>query len=684
MRVQFRYRLRTGAYGSILAAAAVLATCLLQTSALATQPVLPSLPDNGWVYEITGVKSGLCLSAEENGVARQDLCTGADAQRFQLLAYPGGVYALRAQPEAALCLGVKGGLTQDGAAIVRSSCAGEPKREQLWRLSKLGTGYRFTSVATEKCMVVASASVAPKAELISYACRGGTNEQFTMNKFEHSSADPRSSGKWAPMLELGIVPSSIAALPDYTLLYWSGSGTHSFHGSKDTHYGVFDLLDGTRFESVAHTGHEMFCPGVAMTADGRVLIAGGGGTPELRDRVVSYNFADNSWAEEASLSIPRWYSSAVTLGDGRVFTVGGDGDGKPNHANMEKWGEVWSDRLAPSSRWTLLDGIKEPVATQGENYGLARNQYYRRIILAPDGRLLEVAPSATLRWHDLSGKGSTSVASVRPDGMEAGQSDTAAQGAVIAHFSSHSVLLAGGSIAFGNEDSDVPESNYPVRKKSYIVDLEDGVARPTRPMRYPRYQANAITLPDGQVLVIGGAAKSTLFDAAGAIMAPELFDPAIERWTVMAPMKRPRFYHSAAVLLPDGRVWAGGGGQCNSCSVNEANAEIYSPPYLFKGKRPVLDDAPSVIAYGEEFTAAASVSDSSISRFTMVRMSATTHHVNYDQRLLEINFLALPSGEFLLTSPGDGNIAPPGYYMLFAISAKGVPSVAAVIRLGSS
>ena len=46
-------------------------------------------------------------------------------------------------------------------------------------------------------------------------------------------------------------------------------------------------------------------------------------------------------------------------------------------------------------------------------------------------------------------------------------------------------------------------------------------------------------------------------------------------------------YHSSAVLLPDGRVVVGGGE-----AAGRLRAQIYSPPYLFKGARPTISGSP--------------------------------------------------------------------------------------------
>jgi galactose oxidase len=39
-------------------------------------------------------------------------------------------------------------------------------------------------------------------------------------------------------------------------------------------------------------------------------------------------------------------------------------------------------------------------------------------------------------------------------------------------------------------------------------------------------------------------------------------------------------------------------------------------------------------------------------------------------------------GRFELTVPADSGVAVPGYWMLFALDAKGVPSTARILRIG--
>ncbi|MEI2453463.1 MULTISPECIES: galactose oxidase-like domain-containing protein [Lysobacter] len=645
---------------------------------------------SGWRTEAVGKDSGLCIDVDGQRQAVQSYCTGSASQRFQLAGNADGTYSLRQDADTNQCLGVGAGRTDNYAPITKASCGGVLALAQKWKVERPSTGsYVLKAAHSDKCLVVAGASKTSGTKLVQYACNGGANEKFGFNKFVAASNDARYSGAWSAPVDLNMVASSVAVLPNGRVMYWSGSGTHSFHGGTGTYYGYFDPKTDTASHHPLYTdfGLEAFCPALVMGADGRVMIIGGGGKQENRDRVFSYNYETGNWRRESSLTIPRWYNSGVVMGGGEIFTIGGDGDGNPIHANMEKIGEYWLPGQDTNTPWRLLTGTGEPDAypVGAGNYGQARAQYYRRLALAPDGRILEFGLSPTMRWHTVDGNGTTTVASYRPGDNGQGI-DTHAQGAPSAQFSRDKILMAGGAMAFGNENAEEDKGlqQVPARKKSFVIDLNTGTAQRVADMRYPRYQANAVTMPDGQVFVTGGSPKSFLFNNTGAIVAPEMYNPATNTWTTLAPAARPRIYHSVATLLPDGRVWIGGGGQCGTCTVNESAAEIFTPPALLRGlPRPIIAAAPKTVGFGQRFTVSASVQNSQIKRFTLVRMSATTHSINTDQRLLEVDFWAGANGTYELTAPANGNLAPPGYYMLFAISQDGVYSKSSIVKVGA-
>jgi hypothetical protein len=166
---------------------------------------------------------------------------------------------------------------------------------------------------------------------------------------------------------------------------------------------------------------------------------------------------------------------------------------------------------------------------------------------------------------------------------------------------------------------------------------------------------------------------------------PELYNPATNTWTQLCPMRAPRLYHSTALLLPDARVLLGGrDGQFNAPPYKwpEHRVEIYSPPYLSAGPRPVITLAPQTLGYNAQFSVSvAGVPGTSISRAVLVRLGSVTHGFNMNQRTVQLNVVASGTTSLTLQAPPNANVAPPGHYMLFLLSNQGVPSVASILKL---
>jgi chitodextrinase len=196
-------------------------------------------------------------------------------------------------------------------------------------------------------------------------------------------------------------------------------------------------------------------------------------------------------------------------------------------------------------------------------------------------------------------------------------------------------------------------------------------------MAFRRSFLNLTNLPDGTVLATGGGTdKSSQIDANG-VLAAENWNPSTGTWTKFAAMAEPRLYHSGALLLPDGRVYVAGGGSDTGVT-DHKSAQIFSPPYLFKGPRPTIASAPATVHYGS--TAFVGTPDAgSIARVSLIRTGSVTHAFDQNARAIPLEFTQTVGG-LDVKLPANGNYAPPGYYMLFIVNSQGVPSVASFVR----
>jgi hypothetical protein len=238
-----------------------------------------------------------------------------------------------------------------------------------------------------------------------------------------------------------------------------------------------------------------------------------------------------------------------------------------------------------------------------------------------------------------------------------------------------------------------------------------GLWRPKIDLIHPRYYINVTVLPTGELFVHGGAEV-----ADGSVLAftPELYDPgrtptsaqaapiALEQpnpvGTPLSPI--PRVYHHVAVLLPDGRVYVAGGANVNGYPNSNYTGEIYEPPYLHRGFRPIITQAPSSASFNAQgssntFNVITEITPgNTIERVVLLRPAAVTHHFDNDQRYIELAFTGytvttqppLPVTAHLTITAPDETLGPPGWYMLFVIEknatdGKLVPTVGEFIDL---
>ena len=200
-------------------------------------------------------------------------------------------------------------------------------------------------------------------------------------------------------------------------------------------------------------------------------------------------------------------------------------------------------------------------------------------------------------------------------------------------------------------------------------------------MANPRIEMNATMLPNGKIVTIGGSLVDE--DTGSASLGADLYDTANNTMGSAGSNAFPRLYHSVSLLLPDATVWVAGGNPQRGSYEN--HVEIYSPPYLFNpdgslATRPtIFSVTPGIIGYGANFQVQ-SPDAANIGSVVLMKNGSATHAFDMDQRMVGLNF-TVASGALTVTAPPNGNIAPPGYYMLFLMSKSGVPSVAKFVQL---
>lgn len=604
--------------------------------------------------------SGQCLNV--NGASTstganiiQWPCGGATNEQWTLV--PSGDSFQVVGKGSGLCLAVSGASTSAGANIIQTTCG--TASDRLWKLTPSGHAYQLVAKVSGLCLDVTGASQTSGAQAIQWTCNTGLNQQWSA-----SAANLPSS--WSGVIALPVNPIAAANLPNGKLLLWSSNGQFSYEGDigsspSQTQTGIFDPATSTTTQAViSNTGHDMFCPGTANLFDGRILVNGGSNSP----KTSVYSPATNSWASDAIMNIPRGYEGDTVLSNGSVFTLGGSWSG----ARGGKSGELWTS----GSGWRTLSGVSATPVTGPDPAGVYRGDNHLWLFATSNGNVFHAGPSAQMHWITTSGSGSITSAGNRGD-------DPYAINGNAVLYDVGLIMKAGGAPAY--ENANATTSTYQIN----ISSNNTAVVTKLAPMTYRRAYSSGVVLPNGQVLIIGGQTNPVTFTDTNSILVPELWDPDTRVFRQLKPMQNPRNYHSTAILLPDGRVFSGGGGQCGSgCSANHLDAQILTPPYLLNADgsaatRPAITSAPATGSLGGTISV---TTGSPVMSFVLMRSGSVTHTVNNDQRRVPIA-IDSTSGptSYVLRIPTDPGIALPGYYMLFALDGRGVPSVAAQIRI---
>jgi hypothetical protein len=289
-------------------------------------------------------------------------------------------------------------------------------------------------------------------------------------------------------------------------------------------------------------------------------------------------------------------------------------------------------------------------------------QLYPFMFVLPDGRVLEAGASRAPEDTRILDLNTQTWTVVDPDPRD---------GHTAVMYELNKFMKAGSS-------SDVGRPADPSASTTYTLDLTQPSPtwQQTPNMAYGRAFQNLTLLPDGSVLTTGGGSTKDGENYANSVLNAELWSPQTKAWTTMSAMQVGRLYHGTAVLLLDGRILVAGSGRAGTDP--RFSAEIYSPPYLFKGARPTISSNPAAAGYASNFFIGTPNTD--VTAVTLLRISSATHGFNMDQRFLKLNF-STAAGGLNVTAPANANVAPPGYYVLYLINSAGVPSVGAVVQI---
>ena len=470
-------------------------------------------------------------------------------------------------------------------------------------------------------------------------------------------------GMWESLPDSPIFVVHAAVLRTGKVLLFSGTAEVGY--VNESH--VFDPTTAT-FSAAQPFDEDLFCSGHAWLEDGRLLVAGGAPNGSVNSTHI-FDPGSETWTAAgvaADMARARWYPTVLTLGDGRILAVSGLSGVAPI--------EVYDPG---ANAWTSVSGGDRAFNELYPSLHLLLNGdvfYSRAGWAAAAGTqtaYLRFTGPTSGSWTDLGQQQFYD----RQEGTAVIQIDTTVSPPAT------SIYIIGGGVS-GAATARNPQSC----ERIDLTTLSPASAwqrTPPADMNFPRTNVNGVLLPDGTILAVGGQRNGKWSADPQPVLPAEIYHPATDKWTVTAPMAHPRQYHSVAVLLPDGRVLTAGGIDPTlggAPARDQRHLEVFTPSYLLAGPRPVITAAPATVAYGATFDIQ-TPAPGTIDSVALLRPSAMTHHTDAGQRYIKLPITGRTADRVHVTAPGNGNIAPPGYYMLFILDAGGVPSVAHFIHL---
>src|SRR5579864_716695 len=431
-------------------------------------------------------------------------------------------------------------------------------------------------------------------------------------------AQPNLQGQWSTLPYLmPINPVHVALLSNGKVLVVAGSGNcpPSLAGCPSgPPYGPSNNSGALLWDPNAGTisqfslSWDMFCNGMVLLQDGRALIDSG--TIQYdpfygQQNVAIFDPATNLFSNVQSMAHGRWYPTVLTLGDGRVMAFSGLNETGATNTAVEFYtiGSGWSQQYPAS--WTP--------------------DLYPRLHLLPNGKVFYSGAQTTSKLFDPSTTTwNTNIATTIYSGSRNYGTSVLLPLTLASNYDPKVIIMGGHS---------------PATNTSEVIDLGAPIpAWQSGPnMSQARIEMNAVILPDGRVLAVGGSVNdedTTTASLNADLLGPDPNNPGSYIFSSASANAYARLYHSVALLLPDATVWFAGGNPERGSYEN--HMEIYRPAYLFNADgtlatRPTISSAPSTISYGTPFTVQ-TANAASISSVVLMRDGAVTHAFDMNQR----------------------------------------------------
>lgn len=488
---------------------------------------------------------------------------------------------------------------------------------------------------------------------------------------DHRTCKGEGDDSWELLENSPIFIVHGALLPNGRVLVFSGAVEGSHYPLEAR---IWNPATKLMTAPVIPLPEDLFCSGHTFLPDGRLLVIGGdshahapGVVHDAQQNNHCYFFTPDlgnpdtgSFTRTGDMAHFRWYPTALRLGDGRVLAFSGN-------SPLAEEVEVFDGAGA----WSGISGANQ-----------AFPELYPGMHLLPSG---EIFYSRT-GWREASG---TQTAYLTLTGATTGNWTDYGQQQFYDRQEGMSLLMIDTTVSpvrtrlfvFGGGVSGIATAKN--NQSAEVIEFNGGIVGSSwtrlKDMNFARTNVNAVVLPNGKILIVGGHSNGQKWSPT-PILPTEIYDPETDTYTTGATLNFPRQYHSVCVLLPNGRVYAAGGVAPGTADDDQHSMELYTPGYLTGAAQPTITNVPAAMMFGDSF-AIDTPQAAEIESVVLLAPISVTHHTDSGQRYIKLPIQNRTANTLECLAPANGNIAPPGFYMLFIVKNNGVPSEARFVQV---